>query len=246
MVPWHPDRHASATSPSLLKDDQNLRDNRVTVQWRRAGCRASPYRHPGCHANVVPPGLRSPPLKNARLSGRLKLFHRHFSTNFKSFSPPKICTRKSSFFTARLCRGGHANRFSLSWVEMGIHVFWCSSQKFEDGPNTVSESTVSDTKLRESCCPHRVPERELSEFHSAYYLCAEANSPSFSQNSPSLALKLSEAQWVTERTCWPKAFCIYFSPLPPISNRFSNLSSSALKRDLLKRHLTLSETSKVP
>ena len=67
MVPWHPDRHASATSPSFLRDDQNLRDNHVTVQWRRAGCslRASPYRHPGYHANVVP-GLRSPPLKNAR------------------------------------------------------------------------------------------------------------------------------------------------------------------------------------
>ena len=63
MVPWHPDRHASATSPSLLRDDQNLRDNRVTVQWRRAGCRASPYRHPGCRANVVPPGLGPPPLK---------------------------------------------------------------------------------------------------------------------------------------------------------------------------------------
>ena len=55
-VPRHPDRHASATSPSLWRDDQNLRDHRVTVQWRRAGCRASPYRHPGCHANVVPPG----------------------------------------------------------------------------------------------------------------------------------------------------------------------------------------------
>ena len=40
----------------VIRDDQNLRDNRVTVQWWRAGCRASPYRHPGCHANVVPPG----------------------------------------------------------------------------------------------------------------------------------------------------------------------------------------------
>ena len=39
-----------------LRDDQNPRNNRVTVQWRHAGCRASPYRHPGCHANVVPPG----------------------------------------------------------------------------------------------------------------------------------------------------------------------------------------------
>ena len=34
--------------------------------------------------------------------------------------------------------------------------------------------------------PHRVPGRGLSEFLSAYYLCAKANSPSFSQNSPSL------------------------------------------------------------
>ena len=33
---------------------------------------------------------------------------------------------------------------------------------------------------------HRVPGSELSEFLSAYYLCAKANSPSFSQNSPSL------------------------------------------------------------
>ena len=33
---------------------------------------------------------------------------------------------------------------------------------------------------------HRVPGRELSEFLSAYYLCGQANWPSFSQNSPSL------------------------------------------------------------
>ena len=56
-----------------------------------------------------------------------------------------------------------------------------------DGPNTVSESTVSNTELSEFFfCPHRVPGRELSEFLSAYYLCEKANSPSFSQNSPSL------------------------------------------------------------
>ena len=39
----------------------------------------------------------------------LKIFHRHFSTNSKSFSPPKICRSKSFFFSARLCRGSHAN-----------------------------------------------------------------------------------------------------------------------------------------
>ena len=64
-----------------------------------------------------------------------------------------------------------------------------------DGPNTVSESTVSNTELSELFCPHRVPGRELSEFLSAYYLCDKAISPSFSQNSPSLpqsSVRLSE------------------------------------------------------
>ena len=55
-----------------------------------------------------------------------------------------------------------------------------------NGPNTVSESTVSNTELSEFLGPHRVPGRELSEFLSAYYLCGKANSPSFWQNSPSL------------------------------------------------------------
>ena len=36
----------------LCLDDQNLRDNRVTVLWRHAGCRASPHHHPGGHAIV--------------------------------------------------------------------------------------------------------------------------------------------------------------------------------------------------
>ena len=40
----------------VLRDEQNLRNNCMTVPWRRIGRRASPYRHPGCHVNVVPPG----------------------------------------------------------------------------------------------------------------------------------------------------------------------------------------------
>ena len=61
-----------------------------------------------------------------------------------------------------------------------------------DGPNTVSESTVSNTKLSEFIGgSHRVPNRELSDFLSAYCLCAKANSPSSSQNSPSLPQKNS-------------------------------------------------------
>ena len=45
------------------------------------------------------------------LSGRLKIFHRHFTTHFKSFSPLKICKNNKTFFFHRealLCRGGHA------------------------------------------------------------------------------------------------------------------------------------------
>ena len=65
-----------------------------------------------------------------------------------------------------------------------------------NGPNTVSESTVSNTELSEFFGPHRVPWRELSEFLSAYYLCAQANSPSFAAELTEFAVKLSEAQWV--------------------------------------------------
>ena len=62
-----------------------------------------------------------------------------------------------------------------------------------DWPNTVSESTISNTEVSQLFGPHRVPVRELSELLSAYCLCAKANSPSFSQNSPEFAVKLSEA-----------------------------------------------------
>ena len=57
---------------------------------------------------------------------------------------------------------------------------------FGNGPNTVSESTVSNTELSEFFGPHRVPGRGLSEFLSAYCLSTKVNSPSFSRNSPSL------------------------------------------------------------
>ena len=59
-------------------------------------------------------------------------------------------------------------------------------RKFVDGPNTVSESTASNTELSELLVPHRVPGAELSEILSGYSLCAKANSPSMSENSPSL------------------------------------------------------------
>ena len=63
-----------------------------------------------------------------------------------------------------------------------------------DGPNTVSEITVSNTELSEISCPHRLPGREVSEFLSALYLRAKAKSPSFFAEPTEFAPKLSEAQ----------------------------------------------------
>ena len=45
--------------PYLLRDDQNLRNNCVTVQWRRRGRRASLCR-PAMTCECRYPGLRSP------------------------------------------------------------------------------------------------------------------------------------------------------------------------------------------
>ena len=67
-----------------------------------------------------------------------------------------------------------------------VHVF-IKTIKFGDGPNTVLESTVSNTKLSEFFLPSpSVPGRELREFLSVFDLCAKANLPSLGQNSPSL------------------------------------------------------------
>ena len=86
------------------------------------------------------------------------------------------------------------------WINRPSKRIYCRPRKggclsFKDGPNTVSESTVSNTELSEFFRPHWLPGSELSEFLSAYNLCAKANSPSSSQNSPSLprnSVRLSE------------------------------------------------------
>ena len=77
----------------------------------------------------------------------------------------------------------------VAFCELFKKSYYCVSSSdpfFGGGPNTVSESTVSNTELSELFCSHRVPGREHSEFLSAYYLYDKANSPSFSLNSPSL------------------------------------------------------------
>ena len=90
-----------------------------------------------------------------------------------------------------------------------------------DGPNTVSESTVSNTELSEFFGAHRVPGRELSEFLSAYYLCAKANSPSFSQNSPSLpqnSVRLSEVLF-SETVLSNSTLETVFRPFPSVCSQ---------------------------
>ena len=76
-------------------------------------------------------------------------------------------------------------------------------------------------ELSEFVCPYRVLGRELSEFLSAYYLCDKADSPSSSQNSPSLpqdSLRLSEFSS-------PKQNCR--NSIPPVSYSRRKMTSSS-------------------
>ena len=97
-----------------------------------------------------------------------------------------------------------------------------------DGPKTVSESTVSNTEHSEFFGPHRVPGRELSEFLSAYYLCAKAKSPSFCfAELTEFAVKLSE---------FSVSSLLRFSRKGP----FRTKNSTALESVLFCRHRSFS------
>ena len=87
-----------------------------------------------------------------------------------------------------------------------------------NGPNTVSGSTVSNTELSEFFGAHWAPGSELSEFLSAYYLCAKRTHRVFLR---------------THRVC-PKTQWVLFSEtvLPkPYSGRFP-ISRGPLNGDL--------------
>ena len=62
---WHPDHRVNATSPSVLRDNQSLRNNCVTVQWRRAGTRRpfSGLRSPAPKSPPIGRSLKDPPGK---------------------------------------------------------------------------------------------------------------------------------------------------------------------------------------
>ena len=69
------------------------------------------------------------------------------------------------------------------------------------------------------CCPHRVLGRELSEILSAYYLCAKANSPSFSAELIQFAAELSEFSL-------PKQYSR--NSIPPVSSIFRHNGTKSI------------------
>ena len=98
-------------------------------------------------------------------------------------------------FLQWLKRGGKASQKSRFCVILALPAgpflpfltssnrrFWPKTAFFENplcSRKRISQSTASNIGLSEFFGPHRVLGRELSELRAAYYLCAEANSPSF-------------------------------------------------------------------
>ena len=80
-----------------------------------------------------------------------------------------------------------------SEVEEVARVRFCCLLSFGNGPNTVSESTVSNKELSEFFGPHRVPGRELSEFLCLVFVCPSELTEFFAEFTE-FAPKLSEAQ----------------------------------------------------
>ena len=67
----------------------------------------------------------------------LKMSHRHFS---KSFSPPKICSTKKLFFTARLCIW----RCRDHWNQQDASITWCDPFRPNFGKKTSEIISVRD------------------------------------------------------------------------------------------------------
>ena len=99
-----------------------------------------------------------------------QIYYKRNSLTTFSLATPKSRKRRTGLFQG-----------ILLWM---LRPGW--TEVIGNGPNAVSESTASNTELNEFLGRHRAPRRELSEFLSAYDLCAKANSPSLLQNSLSL------------------------------------------------------------
>ena len=97
----------------------------------------------------------------------------------------------------------------------------------------VSESAVSNTKVSEFFDHHRAPRRELSEFLSAYYLCAEANSPSFFAEVTKFAAELSEFCLPKQKGIFERVD-LFSAPLRFALTTLENLKGSEKKQTLQK------------
>ena len=133
-------------------------------------------------------------------SSKKKIFSRIFSPDFfSSFlwekvprkilqenprqNPPKLIQQKSP---THFCRGSGPTERAIQ-----LH-------KFGDGPNTVSESTVSNTELSEFFGPHRVPGGENSVSSSQPIICVPKRTHRVFRRTrrvTEFAVKLSEAQF---------------------------------------------------
>ena len=97
------------TSPSLFRDDPNLRDNRVTVQWRGAGLQSVTVPSSRVSRKCRSPGSRFPPFKRPDKSPKkiTKYFWRAGKVvNLRTPHPPNRLANRQ--FLGLMC---------LSWYE---------------------------------------------------------------------------------------------------------------------------------
>ena len=115
--------------------------------------------------------------------------------------------------------------------------------KIGNGPNTVSESTVSNTKLSEFFGSDRVPGRELSELPSAYDLCAKATHRVFAKLTE-FAAELSEFSRPKLRKApdgfkfWGHVMRAILSVRPKCSHGCVSLRETPIKPALILKHAT--------
>ena len=123
-----------------------------------------------------------------------------FPPNFPQNVPPQNQKKKSP---TSFCRSAGRRSFQKSPSSRGSREF---SEMGRIRFRRVWFQTLSSVSF---FAPHRVPGRELSEFLSAYYLCARANSPIFFAKLTEFAVTLSEAQRVLfSETVLETVFCL--------------------------------------
>ena len=125
--------------------------------------------------------------------------NKHFGTGMPRGRPRKNFSLKNFGLIFRCLITGDDCR--LTYIQTGL----CNFGRFWSSLNTVSD----EHRTQRVFGPHRVARRELSEFRSAYYLCAKANSQSFSAEltSETVLLNHYSARFLE---LWPSNPCCFF------------------------------------